>query len=236
MKFSIIIIFIHFSINLFCQSIILFEEDSITQIYENVDISSMGDNFALNLFFKNNTDDSILVNWRRELGEDCPLEWSIATADPNGTFQFSIEESPIPIQLSPTDSNFIASNVFLPMNTPGCCNVKLIFSLDENPDEPIDTSYYNIEINSEGCLSTSINEFEINEFEVYPNPVANAINLKNYVEIESLEIFDLSGRILYKVNLIESSKIDISSFPKGFYFCKIRGNSGAYVIKSIAKL
>ena len=218
------------------QDIILLEQDSVSLINTGVDISDVSENFALDLYFKNNTNESILVNWRREIGEDCPLGWDIFVADQFNTWIPEINESITPIPLTPNDSHFIVRQVFLPQTIAGCCDVKMIFSLEDEPNTPIDTGYYHIEINSGNCIITTVLEEEKERFDIYPNPTSNFLNIKNSQAIELIEIIDLSGKSYqYKVNT-NLYQLDISSFHSGVYFCKIKNKSGEFVIKKIIKI
>jgi hypothetical protein len=218
------------------QSFILLEQDSVFQVNENVDISDGFEDFALDLFFKNNTNDTLVVNWRREFDENCPLSWDVATVDQLYSYVPDINESQIPMLLTPLDSHFIVRQLFWPRTTAGCCGVKVIFYLEEAPDTPIDTGYYYIAINSNECFVTSTIEEELENFVVYPNPVSNVLNIQNSQLIESIQIVDWIGKG-YPFNIESGSdQIDISSLQPGVYYLKIKGSSGKALTKKFVKL
>ncbi len=63
---------------------------------------------------------------------------------------------------------------------------------------------------------------------IYPNPVNDNlyVSLSNFYNKEyTIEISDLSGRILYKQNATsKTTQIDISTYKSGVYICKIYNN------------
>jgi len=233
MKFLTTLSFFLLTVTLNAQNTILLEEDSVSQVYENVDISNWVGYVSLDLVFANITNDSIFVNWRREFGENCPLEWDVVTQDVIGWLP-NVNESPFPIPLAPNHSNFILRQDFYHDSVSGCCDIKMIFSLDGAPDNPIDTGYYRIEINPEVCDLTSVFEADTEELNIYPNPALYVINFENNSMYESIEIFDLKGKIYYQDIYSNSTQINISSFPPGIYICKIKSQSGI-LIKKILK-
>ena len=228
MKFSFLLFLLFFVAKLPAQSIILLEEDSVSQVLENVDLSDNFTQFQLDLFYKNNTNENISVNWRREFGENCPLEWDVFTSDQIISYIPQVNESMQPIPMTPVDSHFIVREIFYPRMVNGCCDIIMIFSLDGTPETPIDTGYYHIEINDTGCMATSIQELDLGQFKIYPNPVSDIFNMENSHLIESFEILDLTGKIY-------PPTIDVSLFPPGFYFCKIKTTSNQTIIQKFVK-
>lgn len=217
------------------QQIILLEQDSISQVYENIDISLGYEDFPLDLFFKNNTNETIVLNWRRELADNCPTYWDILSADTEATYFSHTDESQIPISMSPADSNFLISQIFLPRSMPGCCDIKVIFSLEDAPNQPVDTAYYHIEINSTNCLSTSVEQQNQEKVRIYPNPSSGYINVEIENAIDAIHILDMSGRTIVNSFAVEPKGIDISSIDSGVYACKIELASGHTILKRIIK-
>ncbi|MDD3741667.1 MAG: T9SS type A sorting domain-containing protein, partial [Bacteroidales bacterium] len=90
-------------------------------------------------------------------------------------------------------------------------------------------------------ISTSINETENNNIEIYPNPATDYIyiNLSNELfntALCSYQLLDIMGR---KVNIGIISKenhlLDISIIPKGIYFLHIQANDELFSIQKIVK-
>ena len=235
MKSLLPFFFLIFIIPINAQSVILLEQDSVSEVHENVDISDLSIDFPLDLYFKNNTNDTISVNWRREFGDNCPAEWEVFTSDQIISYVPDVDESQAAILLTPADSHFIVREIFRPRNVVGCCDIKMIFSLDGDPGNPIDTGYYHIEINSNQCSVTAVLDKEIKRIKVYPNPTSDFLFIENEYLIESMEIIDLMGKIYWKEVQFDLNQIDLSSLPVGIYYLKIRKKEGREMIEKIVK-
>ena len=66
---------------------------------------------------------------------------------------------------------------------------------------------------------------------MYPNPAKNILNISNpkHVELESLEIYDLRGRLVKTENLRGMGTvkpIDIHQLAAASYYVKIKGKYG----------
>lgn len=82
-------------------------------------------------------------------------------------------------------------------------------------------------------LTNPIFEFD-NSVKIYPNPTSDFIHIDSDFSIESIELYDIQGRILE--TLLESentSKLDITDKPKGIYFLKIKTEKGSKVEKIV---
>jgi len=77
--------------------------------------------------------------------------------------------------------------------------------------------------------------FEIDDsITMYPNPTASILNIDSDFTIESIELYDVQGRILETVLVSESAtKLDISGQSKGIYFLKIKSEKGSKVEKVV---
>lgn len=221
------------SLCLNAQSVILFEQDYISRTYTNVDISDDTEDFILELFFKNNTNNDLAVNWRREFSNNCPLAWEVFVSDDIISYQPDINESQLAIPVMVGDSNLIVKLHYYPHTVSGCCDIKMIFSLDGAPNNPIDTAYYQIEINAAGCLSSTLIEEEDRQLKIYPNPTSGTLNFEGVNNFESIEIFELSGKLRYQNKVSVFDAIDISAFPSGIYICKLRSTSGKVFTKKV---
>jgi len=79
----------------------------------------------------------------------------------------------------------------------------------------------------------SINEFELNNIKLYPNPASNNITIDSKTKIDSVEIFDALGKSVLVFN--ESlSTYSINSLNSGLYFVKINGE-GKEITKKLIK-
>ena len=92
-------------------------------------------------------------------------------------------------------------------------------------------SQYSINGLIEEC-SLSVNIENQSEFSYYPNPIENLLKINNQSNVESIIIFDLTGKAVYESKLVNGYNIfDISVFKPGLYSVKI----GAKIFKILKK-
>ena len=86
-----------------------------------------------------------------------------------------------------------------------------------------------------GVLS-SVNNLKDTTFRVYPNPSANGffkISVANQ-EIVSLQVFDISGRLITKkIDLKNNDQINLSQYQKGVYIARFSSETKNEVLKLI---
>jgi len=89
-------------------------------------------------------------------------------------------------------------------------------------------------------LTTSILETQKNEYDVhiFPNPVINHFFIKGIFFPFEIDIIDVNGQILKRVNNFETfHPIDISSLSNGYYFIRLKDKSNnLIVVKKLIKL
>jgi len=75
---------------------------------------------------------------------------------------------------------------------------------------------------------------ESNSFSIYPNPVSNRLYISSYDIILSVDILNISGRVMmnHDCNDIQL-QIDIQDLPDGIYFCILKTNEGIQTAKII---
>lgn len=79
---------------------------------------------------------------------------------------------------------------------------------------------YSVDINTVGTVNQPVNE----SVSVFPNPAQNQITLSGAETVASVEIFDLSGRMMMSVTNMRV--IDISNLEPGSYIMQYTGESG----------
>ena len=80
-----------------------------------------------------------------------------------------------------------------------------------------------------------INEFETNNFIVYPNPTEGMLRIHSqHSEITSVEMYDSLGKKVFQNNS-NVSEIDISHLNSGIYFCRIGTNDNSFNYQKIVK-
>lgn len=106
----------------------------------------------------------------------------------------------------------------------------VIGSMLLNPSQPITTIIARLD--SDGCLEpgcgvfndvtellTSTKTIERLDFEIYPNPVVDNLEIKMKGTPETLEIYNLNGQL---INSIENTKsIEVDDLQKGIYLVKV---------------
>ncbi len=67
---------------------------------------------------------------------------------------------------------------------------------------------------------------------IYPNPCTNVLNFKVEEDVESVEILDLTGRIVINVTSLNNS-IDVSALPNGVYLARFKSDKEIITSKFI---
>jgi hypothetical protein len=83
--------------------------------------------------------------------------------------------------------------------------------------------------------SLSVDQFNSNNFAVYPNPVKNVLNLSSTMaDITNVAVFNLLGQqvIAKSVNAAQG-QVDMSALPQGTYMVKITANNQVKTVKVI---
>jgi Secretion system C-terminal sorting domain len=76
----------------------------------------------------------------------------------------------------------------------------------------------------------SIDEIAIPQFKVYPNPASNELNIQCKSSIHSIEISDLTGRIVFTLQPNANQIVlNLESFSTGCYFITATTKSGNLV-------
>lgn len=85
----------------------------------------------------------------------------------------------------------------------------------------------------------SVDNFELSNLSLYPNPTTNEVNLKwNTDEEVAVRIYNTLGKLMFyskSVNLTREFKIDVSTFSTGVYFVKLNTSKGEITKKLILK-
>lgn len=93
----------------------------------------------------------------------------------------------------------------------------------------------NTQLQSSNCNNLSIEELGLQGGAmVYPNPAKDIINIKSQVQIDQVEFYDLSGKIIKKINN-PNGQIRISDLKTGIYMLKVYSGSSKETIKMLKK-
>ncbi len=120
---------------------------------------------------------------------------------------------PMPPDVDVHDSS--ATYLFVQEN-PHC----LVMTIDVDPisGQPISAAYY------DPTVIVSTNSSSFIPVTAYPNPTKDVIYLNHIQAQSTIQIFDITGKMVYDKNLSDigsTIKIDVSDMPQGFYFYHI---------------
>lgn len=74
---------------------------------------------------------------------------------------------------------------------------------------------------------------DLSKYSFGPNPVKNVLNIQNQTKISSVQIFDLSGKVVLELNNQNSKKlnVDMTKFKSGTYLVKLNNDKAFKIIK-----
>jgi len=81
----------------------------------------------------------------------------------------------------------------------------------------------------------SVNDFTLEEIVIVPNPASSYFELRYSEEIKTVEVYDISGRLIKKFVNKNNMKFDISELSSGEYILLLKGNS-KLISKRILKI
>lgn len=107
---------------------------------------------------------------------------------------------------------------------------------------PINNGNYAVEINLNGCSSTSecinistigINDLNDNIFSIYPNPAKNTIVITSSLSLNNLSysIYDSQGRLVHSGLFKNNGQIVISDLTPGSYILRVNNTTNILFIK-----
>jgi hypothetical protein len=97
------------------------------------------------------------------------------------------------------------------------------------------SDYWLLKINAIQPLNT-INHKHTIKLSAYPNPTSEMVEILSNEPIEAIEIFDITGKVLYNVsfdNLSNQVKLNVSHLTSGVYFVKASSKKGNRIIKLV---
>lgn len=99
------------------------------------------------------------------------------------------------------------------------------------PDYPMDMPFV-ITFTSSGLGTREVMQYD-NRIQIYPNPVENIFRINNpeKISITSIEIMDMSGKIIR--SLKGSEEYNVSDLQKGIYLIKIKSSEISKITKLV---
>jgi len=67
----------------------------------------------------------------------------------------------------------------------------------------------------------SIDDNILNDIKVYPNPANTKINISSQLNIDKVDLYDITGKLILTTNKPKSNVIDVSAITNGMYLLKI---------------
>lgn len=88
--------------------------------------------------------------------------------------------------------------------------------------------YFPLSVYLQGKNTTlSVNDFNAYSYDIYPNPTSNIINISGTDIINSFQIIDSLGRVVFSNDCNNTNlKIDLSTYANGIYFLKMNFDKG----------
>lgn len=130
---------------------------------------------------------------------------------------FSSHPSNLPsAEIEPTTNANEYKLLLEPVNS--ATTVCIIIELIEKESRAISQSTFMVHLEK----TVSAQTLNINELKIYPNPVKNILFIENLNENSAVQIFDLTGKMVYNA-VASSSKVEIPfGFDKGMYIVKVQ--------------
>lgn len=170
----------------------------------------------------------ITVNWNSSLFSDpCRIGTILTDVHPGGWFD-----------TQGTFRTFLEQTISVTIDSP---HYNYVNSQSQNVDVMwiafMDSSVFDIPFNpvifDPGW--TSLNEYNNDVLEVYPNPVLNQLAINYPDKIKSIEIIDMQGQVVYSYLNFTESKLDLSILESGMYLVKFKTEFNSVITKRIVK-
>ena len=168
----------------------------------------------------NNSSSTLDIKWTVEV-VDAPAEWQISVCDQNQCYLPTVSTNISanlnePVVLAPGDTSLQDVRV-TPKGVAGNGQVKVHFSLVDDPDNIIYTAEYDITIS--GVVSTFEEVKRV--VKVFPNPTTDYIELTNSEHIDRLVIYNLIGRRVNSFDVIKGKQYNVANLPAGIYLVSL---------------
>lgn len=188
----------------------------------------------------NNSDQQVSVNWQRTQIV-APQGWnnSVCFGEQCWADFISSSEEVGPVVIAPNSSSDFKLQINTNQATLGQSTTEVMFWVGTDTivttiiavvaevEIPVDTTEMPVD-----TVVASIEDFIYTEksFSVYPNPVRNFLNieLNNYEEIQTVEIYNMLGKVIERFILEDANKIqkiDLSSLTEGMFFISLLDNN-----------
>ena len=114
---------------------------------------------------------------------------------------------------------------------------EITFSVDASLADSANSQRFNLEV---GAVTLSVEDFQENSIEVYPNPVANELNIRLDASMQASElaIYNVVGKQVMNVSLdasLGNHQVNTAQLSSGVYLVKVQTARGSFTSKLIKK-
>jgi hypothetical protein len=84
-------------------------------------------------------------------------------------------------------------------------------------------------------LDSDKSEIPAAEFQVFPNPAVDVLNIQSSATLKTLALFDMQGKIVLQNEISNEAltqQLNISNLPKGVYFLRVNNGQAQRIIKN----
>jgi len=92
---------------------------------------------------------------------------------------------------------------------------------------------YSIDVTPTATLSTNNIDVQATKITAYPNPVTNSFQINSNKNIESVKLYNITGRLLKTFN--EETSYDINDLATGVYIANVKTQSGSKALRIVKK-
>ena len=90
-----------------------------------------------------------------------------------------------------------------------------------------------VSMNCNGSVGTGLNNYQLENLNIYPNPTIGKLNIISADKINTLSITNIIGKEILFYKDFSANIIDLSSYENGVYFINIRTDKGKHIEKII---
>ena len=90
-----------------------------------------------------------------------------------------------------------------------------------------------VSMNCDGSVGTGLNNYQLENLNIYPNPTLGKLNIVSADKINTLSITNIIGKELLFAKDFLANTIDLSSYESGVYFINISTDKGTHIEKII---
>ena len=90
-----------------------------------------------------------------------------------------------------------------------------------------------VSINCDGSVGTGLNNYQLENLDIFPNPTLGKLNIASADKINTLSITNIIGKEILFIKDFSANTIDITPYKNGVYFISIRTDKGKHIEKII---